>query len=151
MLLISPVWQARLTAVQRFGKVTLQTFVLWPALLFFFLFLLSADKAGSGGKLLLTWAEEAVRGAPAGQAWGCQVQHVSQNLTARSASDTAWHRTALPQPPKAEPCVKAAVNRDVWIEETNGSLREFYETCVLISAFASFSAWYLRSRAKRGK
>ncbi len=67
MLLISPVWQARLTAVQRVGKLTLWTFVVWPALIFFFLFLLSADKAGSGGQLLLTWAEEAVRGAPAGR------------------------------------------------------------------------------------
>lgn len=151
MLLISSVWQARLTAVQRVGKLTLQTFVVWPALLFFVLFILSADKAGSGGQLLLRWAEEAVRGAPAGQAWGCQVQHVSQNLTALSASDTAWNRTAPPRPPKAEPCVKAAVNRDVWIEETNDSLRGFYGTSVLISGFAGLSAWYFRSRAKRGK
>lgn len=151
MLLISSVWQARLTAVQRVGKLTLRTFVVWPALIFFFLFLLSANKAGSGGQLLLTWAEEAVRGAPAGQAWGCQVHQASQNLTALSASDTAWIRAAPPQPPKAEPCVKAAVNRDIWIGEANNLLREDYEICVLISGFAGLSAWYLRSRAKRGK
>lgn len=147
MLLISPVWQARLTAVQRVGKLTLWTFLVWPALIFFFLFLLSADKAGSGGQLLLTWAEEAVRGAPAGQAWGCQIHKASQNLAAVSASD----RFAPPQPPVAEPCIRAALNRDVWIEETNDSLRGFYGTCVLISGFLGFSAWYLRSRAKRGK
>ena len=63
MILISSAWQSRLTAVQRFGKLTLQTFVVWPALLFFFLFLLSANKAGIGGQLLLTWAEEALRDA----------------------------------------------------------------------------------------
>ncbi len=151
MILISPVWQARLTAVQRVGKLTLQTFVVWPALIFFFLFLLSANKAGSGGQLLLTWAEEALRDAPAGQAWGCQVHQTSQNLTAVSTGEHATDRTAPPQPPVAEPCVRAAVSRDVWIEETNDSLRGFYETCVLISGLAGFSAWYLRSRAKRGK
>ncbi|WP_367144146.1 hypothetical protein [Pantoea stewartii] len=151
MLLISSVWQARLTAVQRVGKLTLQTFVVWPALLFFFLFLLSANKAGSGGQLLLTWAEEALRDAPAGQAWGCQVHQASQNLTAISTGEHATDRIAPPQSPVAEPCVRAAVSRDVWIDEANNLLREYYEICVLISGFAGFSAWYLRSRAKRGK
>jgi len=151
VILISSAWQSRLTAVQRFGKLTLQTFVVWPALIFFFLFLLSADKAGSGGQLLLTWAEEAVRGAPAGQAWGCQVQHVSQNLTTVSAGEKPTDRIAPPKRPEAEPCVKATVSRDVWIEETNDLLRGFYGTSVLISGFVGFSAWYLRSRAKRGK
>jgi len=68
-----------------------------------------------------------------------------------SAGEQPTDRFAPPQSPVAEPCVRAAVSRDVWIDEANNLLSEDYEICVLISGFAGFSAWYLRSKAKRGK
>ncbi|MDI3416039.1 hypothetical protein [Pantoea sp. V106_11] len=154
MVLLSPVWQGRFTAVQRLANLTLRTFVIHPAMFFFLLFIFCANGAGSGGLMLLNWAEEAVRDAAAGQVWTCQSQDepahsVPADFPPLGRSDVTA-RSELPKAPPSK-CVKVAESRETWIFQENNLLRKLYLTSVMVSLFASFSAHHFRRRNKRGK
>ncbi len=154
MLLLSPVWQGRFTAMQRLANLTLRTFVIHPAMFFFLLFIFCANETGSGGLMLLHWAEEAVRDAAAGQVWTCQPQDepaptVPADFPPQARSDVTA-RSALPEAPPSK-CVKIAESRETWIFQKNNLLRGLYLTSVMISLFASFSAHHFRRRNNRGK
>jgi len=154
MLLLSPVWQGRFTAVQRLANLTLRTFVIHPAMFFFLLFIFCANETGSGGLMLLHWAEEAVRDAAAGQVWTCKSQDVPEPTVPADFPPLARNDvTATSELPEATPskCVKVAESRETWIVQENNLLRELYLTSVMISVFASYSAHYLRRRNNRGK
>ncbi|MCH9271852.1 hypothetical protein [Pantoea ananatis] len=154
MLLLSPVWQGRFTAVQRLANLTLRTFVIHPAMFFFLLFIFCANETGSGGLMLLHWAEEAVRDAAAGQVWTCKSQDVPEPTVPADfpplARNDVTAKFELPEAPPSE-CVKVAESRETWIVQENNLLRELYLTSVMISVFASYSAHYFRRRNNRGK
>ncbi|MDF7788385.1 hypothetical protein P4910_23340 [Pantoea stewartii] len=154
MLLLSPVWQGRFTAMQRLANLTLRTFVIHPAMFFFLLFIFCANETGSGGLMLLHWAEEAVRDAAAGEVWACKSQDVPEptvpaDFPPLSRNDVTA-KSELPEAPPSK-CVKVAESRETWIFQKNNLLRELYLTSVMISVFASYSAHYFRRRHNRGK
>lgn len=152
MLILSPVWYGRLRAACRVQNLLLQTLVIHPALLFFLLFLLNVHSAGGAGQWLVNEAERLVHDAPMGQVWGCASQ-ASRSENWPSVPDASPHKTATdsgdfkPGPPAAM-CLKAAVSREAWAAQTNGTLLFFYKSGVVLSVISSWVMWHLQRRGK---
>lgn len=152
MLIHSPVWHGRLRAVRGLTNLLMQTLVIHPALLFFLLFLLSAHHAGSAGQMLLDEAEKLVRAAPAGQVWSCVSP--ARPVTSFPPAPLTALREGTPAPEVLKPapppvlCVKAAVSREAWAQETSDTLLLLYKAGVLLSVFSAVVMWHFRRREK---
>ncbi|MDF7662741.1 hypothetical protein PUG81_27610 [Erwiniaceae bacterium L1_54_6] len=152
MFLLSPAWQAKLRIARQLQSLLLQAFVIYPALLFFLLFLLMSRDSGSSGQMLLREAERLVRDAPAGQVWDCRSPAQEGRATRQALSlppqpvttDNAW-----PTPVPAVPsCVNVAESREDWVADANHILLSFYEVVVLLSIAASLAVRIFRRRTQ---